>query len=98
MKAVTLSAIALFIVSAVGTPETTGFTNSTVQLPHEGELPLSVTLTLAIEGSPGVGLGGAVGVGASVSAGVGTSVSVAVGPAVALTWARLGLAEDPSWM
>jgi hypothetical protein len=102
MKAVTLSVIAAFIVSAVWTPETTGFANSTVQLPHEGELPASVTLTLAMESAPGVGVGvgvgGAVGVGTWVSVGVGATVSVGAVPGVGVTWTMGGLGDDPSGM
>jgi hypothetical protein len=90
--------MAAFIVSALETPETTGFAKSTVQLPHRGELPPSVTLTLAMDGEPGVDWGGAVGVEASVPVGVGTSVPVGVGTVVGLTWARLGLGDDPNGM
>jgi hypothetical protein len=72
--------------------------NSTVQLPHCGELPPSVTLTLAMDGAPGVDWGGAVGVGLPVSVGVGASVFVGVETAGGVARTRLGLADDPNGM
>ncbi|MGZ6266914.1 MAG: hypothetical protein ACXWN4_08410 [Candidatus Limnocylindrales bacterium] len=90
-----MAVIAEFIVAAVGTPEATGSAKVTVQLPHWVEVPLSVTLTLAIvaPASVGVGCGEPGVVGPEVSAGkeawpagVGTAdvVTPAVEPAGAV--------------
>ena len=64
--------VILAVIAAVGTPEATGSANETVQLPHWGDVPLSVTLTLAIVAPArvGVGFGEATALGPAVSAGV----------------------------
>jgi hypothetical protein len=88
--------MAAFMVAAVGTPEATGSANETVQLPHWGDVPLSVTLTLAIVAPArvGVGFGEATALGPAVSAGVAApSAGVGTADGVMYTIGGVGAAD-----